>query len=424
MKQVLISLSALGLFASLYFVPARSAAQDAKADDVQWTGWLGPKRDGWVSHFKPPVKWPKELKQVWRVKVGTGYGSPLVSGGKVYQHGRQVDDEVVWCLDLKTGAVKWKKNYPAPFKIGGGADYHGKGPKSSPALAGGRLFTMSVTGILTAWDAASGKHLWSFDGGNRFKKTHPRWGASGSPLVDGDQVIAHFGTDDRGALIALDTAMGREVWTQGEDGPSYSSPILAEIGGVRQVIDWNEYAVVGVDSKTGEKLWEVEAPGDLTDQNMPTPVFHDGRVLLGAENRGIRCLRPRLVKGEWKVEEPWHQKKAALNMSTAVMNGGLLYGFSHYGKGRFFCLDPKTGDILWQGPERTGDNVMFLSIPGHVVALVNDGTLRIIAADRAGYKEVASYRVAEDRTWAPPVLLPRGVLVKDLEHLAMWSLLE
>ncbi|MCI0685492.1 MAG: PQQ-binding-like beta-propeller repeat protein [Gemmataceae bacterium] len=416
-------LPALALLASLV-VSAHCFAGDPPDAGVRWTGWLGPNRDGWVSYFKPPAKWPKELKQVWRVEVGTGYGSPLVADGRVYQHARQGDDEVVWCLDLKTGAVKWRQSYPTPFKEGGGAEYHGKGPKSSPSLAGGRLFTISVTGILTAWDAASGKRLWQFDSSDRFKKSHPRWGAAMSPIVDGDRVIAHFGTDRRGALIALDAATGKEVWRQGDFGPSYSSPLVVEIHGVRQVIDWNERTLAGVDAKSGRKLWNVSAPGDFIDQNMPTPVFHDGRVLLGAENRGIRCLVPRLENGEWDVDEPWHQTKAALNMSTAVMNGGLLYGFSHYGKGRFFCLDPKTGDILWEGPERTGDNVMFLSIPGHVVALVNDGMLRIIAASGAGYREVASYRVAEDRTWAPPVLLDRGILVKDLEHLTRWSLAE
>jgi outer membrane protein assembly factor BamB len=182
-----------------------------------------------------------------------GYGSPLVAGGRVYQHARQGDDEVVWCLDLKIGAVRWQQSYATPFKIGGGGEYHGKGPKSSPTLADGRLFTMSVTGMLTAWDAASGKRLWQFDASDRFKKTHPRWGASASPIVDGDRVIAHFGTDGRGALIALDAATGKEVWRQGEDGPSYASALVVEISGVRQVIDWNERALVGVDARISRR---------------------------------------------------------------------------------------------------------------------------------------------------------------------------
>ena len=109
-------------------------------------------------------------------------------------------------------------------------------------------------------------------------------------------------------------------------------------------------------------------------------------------------------------------------MSSAVVNAGLLYGFSHFGRGRFFCLDPKDGKILWQGPERTGENVMFLSVPGHVLALINRGELRVIAARRDRYEQVASWRVAKDGTWAPPVLLQNGILTKDTETLTFWSL--
>ncbi len=155
---------------------------------------------------------------------------------------------------------------------------------------------------------------------------------------------------------------------------------------------------------------------------MPTPAFHRGRVLLGAENRGIRSLEPRLENSVWTVHERWHQKKVALDMSSAVVNGDLLYGFSHYGRGRLFCLDPKTGEVLWQGPGRTGENVALLAIPGHIVALINDGELQIIAASGDRFEKVASYRVAESPTWAPPVLLESGILVKDSETLTLWSL--
>jgi hypothetical protein len=112
----------------------------------------------------------------------------------------------------------------------------------------------------------------------------------------------------------------------------------------------------------------------------------------------------------------------ALDMSSAVVNAGLLYGFSHFGRGRLFCLDPKTGDVRWQGPGRTGDNVAFLAIPGHIVALINDGQLKILAANEKRLETVASYRVAEGSTWAHPVLLENGILVKDHQNLTLWSL--
>ncbi|MCA9049055.1 MAG: hypothetical protein KDA89_10035, partial [Planctomycetaceae bacterium] len=99
-----------------------------------------------------------------------------------------------------------------------------------------------------------------------------------------------------------------------------------------------------------------------------------------------------------------------------------LYGFSHYDSGRLFCLDPETGEVLWTGPPRTGKNVMFLSAPGLVAALIDNGELRILKASPKQYEQIASYRIAEDRTWAPPVLLPNAVLIKDHQHLTMWRL--
>ncbi len=407
-------------YAAAILIVVSLLCQVASADDF-WPGWRGPGRDGKVTGFRPPSQWPEQLEQVWQVEVGTGYGTPLVSGGRVYQHTRQGEDEVLWCIELD-GNVKWRKTYAAPFKMGGGGEWHGKGPKSSPVLADGRVFTLSISGLLSAWDAESGERLWQRDYGSRFEQSHPYWGVSTSPLVDGDRVIVHFGTDSEGALVALDTKSGEEVWTQGEDGASYASPIVVDIQGVRQIIEWNHRALVGVESKSGRKLWEFSFPHVGTDQNMPTPAFHRGIVILGGENRGLYGLEPKLDGDKWTVEERWFQDDVALDMSSAVVEGDLLYGFSHYGRGRFFCLDIQTGEVRWQGPGRTGDNVMFLTVPGHVVALIDKGELRIITASGGGYEMVASYRVSEKPTWAPPVLLSDSILVKDRDTLTLWSL--
>ena len=275
-------------------------------------------------------------------------------GGRVYQHARQGEDEVLWCLDLKTGAVQWEKRYAVPYKMGMGGERHGKGPKASPLLDDGRVFTMSITGHLSAWDAGSGKLLWRRNYDSEFGKSRVHWGSSISPIVDGDRVISHFGTDEKGALVALDVGTGDEVWREKTYPPAYSSPLVVKIAGVRQVVAWNKRALVGVDAETGRVLWAYPMPDDQRNQNMPTPTFHKGRVLLGAEDRGVRSLEPLVKGGVWTVKERWFQGKVALDMSSAVLNGDLLYGFSHFGRGRFFCLEPETGKVLWQGPERTG----------------------------------------------------------------------
>jgi outer membrane protein assembly factor BamB len=392
------------------------------AAEVVWPGLLGPQRDGWAEHFKVPARWPKQLKKGWSVEVGTGYGTPLVAGQRVYQHARQGEEEVVWCFDLGSGKQIWRKSYKNPFKIGGGGERHGKGPKSCPVMADGRLFTLSITGTIHAWEVESGSLLWRKDYRGKWEKgNQPNWGVSTSPIVDGERLIVHLGNDGAGALMAFDVKSGREVWSQGEHGTSYSSPLLVEIAGVRQVVQWNHETLAGVESRTGKLLWEYPAPHRSHNQNMPTPVFHKGRILLGGENRGIKCLEPLLKDGKWSVNRLWHQRKVALDMSTAVINGDHLYGMSHFKMGQIFCLDPRDGTIRWLSEGRIGQNVAFLALEGHVAALRSNGELRIIAADPAGYRARASYRVAPDQTWAPPVLLDSRILIKDLNRLTLWS---
>ena len=398
------------------FIPVLPAA------DLVWPGLLGPQRDGWVEHFKIPARWPKQLKKEWSVEVGAGYGTPLVEGQRVYQHARQGEEEVVWCVDLASGKQIWRKSYKNPFKIGGGGERHGKGPKSCPVMADGRLFTLSITGMIHAWDVESGSLLWRKDYRGKWEKgNQPNWGVSTSPIVDGERLIVHLGNDGVGALMAFDVKSGREVWSQGEHGTSYSSPLLVEIAGVRQVVQWNHETLAGVESRTGKLLWEYPAPHRSHNQNMPTPVFHKGRILLGGENRGIKCLEPLLKDGKWSVNRLWHQRKVALDMSTAVINGDHLYGMSHFKMGQIFCLDPRDGTIRWLSEGRVGQNVAFLALEGHVAALRANGELRIIAADPAAYRARAAYRVAPDQTWAPPVLLDSKILIKDLNRLTLWS---
>jgi outer membrane protein assembly factor BamB len=147
----------------------------------------------------------------------------------------------------------------------------------------------------------------------------------------------------------------------------------------------------------------------------------DGCILVGGENRGIYSFQPKLDGEQWTVEERWFQDKIALDMSSAVVNQGLLFGFSHYDRGRLFCLSTEDGEVLWEGPPRSGQNVTFLAFPGHVVALMNHGELKVIKASGDALEEIKSYKVAESETWAAPVLLQEGVLVKDETTLTLWG---
>ena len=385
-----------------------------------WPGWLGPQRDGFVKDFRPPKHWPEKLEKAWQVDVGTGYGTPVVQGDYVFIHTRQDEQEVLQCLHLETGKSKWKQVFDVPFKIGGGGEYHGKGPKSNPMLAEGRLFTMSISGVLAAWDAETGKQLWVRDYTQQFEKGHPYWGASTSPIVSGDRIIVHFGNDEIGALVAMDTSNGREIWRSGKDGTSYSSPLLANFGGIHQVVQWNHEALVGVEVKSGRELWRYPLPHLTHNQNMPTPSVHNGHIIVGGENRGMFSLRPLKEGAKWSVKERWFQPKAALDMSSAVVIDNRLYGMTHYNAGQLFCLDTETGEFIWQGPPRSANNVTFLTMPGYVAALINNGHLKVLRSGTPKYDEVRSYKVADNATWAAPVLLQGKVLVKDVNTLTLW----
>jgi len=402
-------------------VTTAALAPSIHASKVFWPGWLGPDRDGQVDYFIPPAQWPRSVVEDWRIEVGEGSSMPVVAEGRVFQHARQNEEEVVWCLELESGDPIWRRSYPVPYRIPHFGTRHGDGPLSNPTYADGRLFTLSVTGILSAWAADSGELLWRRDYADRFVYTHPKWGHSTSPLVDGDQVVVHFGSDDAGVLVALDVATGEEVWTEGEDGACHASPILVEIAGVRQIVEWNDESVVGLERQTGRRLWSYFLPHRGSDQNSPTPVYYEGRIIIGGENRGIRSLKPILENGKWRVEEEWHQRRVSLNMASAILSEGSLYGLSHFRQGQYFRMDPETGEVIWTSPSRMGEYATFLAIPGQVIILRDDATMDILKSGEPEYRPIASYTVAESPTWAAPVLLKDGFLVKDRKTLFKWK---
>lgn len=409
----------LVVFALVLVLPLIGDSADLSADD--WTGWLGPARNGRVVGFESPDSWPKSLTKKWSVDVGAGYGTPLVIGDRVYQHARQGEDEVLWCLDVNNGKQIWRKSVAMPFRVRGGGEFHGKGPKACPVFADGRIFTLTIRGDLIAWSASDGKQLWRSEFGRKYAQNHPHWGASSSPIVHDDRVVIHFGNDDSGELVALNVANGRQIWTSGNEGASYSSPLIGELHGVTQVIEWNHEELAGVELSTGRKLWSYPFPHESHNQNMPTPTLHAGRVFLGAENRGLHCFEPRYDDGQWDVVKIWSQPRVGLDMSSAIENNGLLFGMSHFGLGRLFCVNPADGAILWQSEGRYGGNATFLAINEAIVALNDNGRLQVVKADGSAMQEIATWQVSDRPTWAPPVLLPGRVLVKDTNRLMLLS---
>ena len=192
-----------------------------------WPQWRGPARDGVATTFRGPAAWPAHLRTKWKVTVGEGHASPIFGEGKIFQFARIDGREALHAIDPANGSVLWTQTYDAPYTMNVAAWGHGKGPKSTPVYAAGRVFTFGISGILSSFSAADGKLLWrkTFP----FRTSSPDFGVAMSPLVWNGALIVHAGGDRNGAVISLDSATGVEKWRWNGDGPAYASPILAVV---------------------------------------------------------------------------------------------------------------------------------------------------------------------------------------------------
>ena len=395
-------------------VPGAFASTAAAQD---WTQWRGPDRDGVASAFDVPASWPDALQKQWTVEVGSGYATPLLAGGSLYLFVRQGDDEVMLALDPATGETLWRSGYPAPYEMNPATNPHGPGPKSTPAYADGRLFTLGMTGAVSAFDADGGELLWQAPGTD----VEPLYHTAMSPVVDGGMVIFHVGGHDDGALTAFDTATGEVRWSWAGDGPAYGSPRVMEIEGVRQVVTFTQANIVGVDVRTGELLWRRPFTTEY-DTTSQTPLRYGDLLLQTGRGGGITAYRVLREGDAWTTEDVWHTSEVALHMTNGVVTDGVLFGLSYLNSGQYFGLDLETGEVLWTGNPRQAENASILRSGRTVLSLQDDAELLVVSASRTGLDVVASYEVADSVTWTQPTLVGNRLYVKDISTLTLWTL--
>jgi len=389
------------------------------ASAADWPQWRGPNRDGIA---KTSIKsWPKSLKQRWRVTVGEGHSSPIVSGQHVFQFSRENDRETVRCLELKTGKEVWKKQYNAPYKMHPAARRHGKGPKSTPLVADGKLYTLGISGMLTCFDAKDGRVIWRKTFAGKFKNNSPLYGTATSPMLYKAMVIAHVGGHDGGALTAFDAATGAKKWAWDEDGPGYTSPVILTTGGTDHLITQTQNTVLSVDPKTGRELWRLPFKTDY-EQNAVTPVVFQDMVIISGYKLGVQCYKPIKSGQRWRPKEVWSSQAVSMYMSTPVLHGELLFGMSHRRSGQLFCASAKTGKIYWTNKGRTAKNAALLVAGNSILVQKTDGEMLVIAASFERMDVKARYRLSHLPTWAHPALVGKSLLVKDKSTLFCYSL--
>jgi outer membrane protein assembly factor BamB len=383
---------------------------------ADWPQFRGPNRDGVAPSFTEPKAWPEQLKRAWKVDVGEGYATPILVGNRVYAFARQGDNEVMHALDATTGKALWQTRYPAPVTINPAAKAHGPGPKSTPTFANGRLYTLGMGGIVTAFDAASGKQLWQ----KPAAPVQPLYGTAMSPLVDGGLVIVHVGGNNQGALTAFDAGTGAVTWAWNGDGPSYASPIVADIDGVRQVITLSQENVVGLSATDGRLLWRRPFSTEYS-QNSITPILSGQTLIVAGYQRPTSAIRIVRKGDQWTTENLWENAEASLYMANAVVVGDVLLGLSHRNRGQYVLLDVKTGKTLWTGMPRQAENASIVRAGNIVFALEEDADLIVGRVSRSGLQELKRYKVADAVTWSAPAISGNRIFVKDASAVTLWT---
>jgi outer membrane protein assembly factor BamB len=384
---------------------------------ADWPQWRGPNRDGVTRDFVAPTTWPATLKETWKVTVGEGHSSPVTSEGRIYVLARQGEDEVVLCIDAPTGKQLWRATYPVAYTMNPAATGHGKGPKSTPVVSGGKLFTFGINGVLSCFDAKSGKLHWRKEFSKQYPNTSPLYGTAMSPIVLNGLCIVHVGGHDKGALTAFDIETGAVKWANAEDGPAYSSPVLATLSGEPQLVTYTQSNVLGISATTGKLLWKManKVPYDV---NSVSPVIYKDLVIFSIHEKGVGAIRLSRQGAQLVAQEVWRNAAYESYMNTPVLTGNRLVGFSYKKKGQFFCLDADTGKMLWESSGRMGENAAILNAGDLFLILTDEAKLFILKSNATSFSPVKEYPVASSPTWAHPVLLGNRILVKDKTALA------
>lgn len=400
------------------FVLAGPLSSPSRGDD--WPQFRGPHSNNKVTGFMAPEVWPKELKQKWKVSIGDGLATPALVGDKLYTFTRQGDDEVVLCLDAATGNEVWKDKYKAEKVGGAAARFPVLGPRSSPAVAGGKVCTFGVGGVLSCLDAGSGKVAW-----RKETKGKPSFYTSQSPvIVEGMCVLDVGGPEGRGKgggggkgeLTAFDLATGEAKWTWAGDAPSYGSPVVATIGDTKQVVVLTSANLIGVAVADGKLLWST--PLNVGRYQTATPVIDGNLVICGGTAFTIEKSGDKFeAKQAWKGQSP-HQ------YNTPVLKDGVIYGLMGMGQAsKIYAQDAKTGKLLWDDlSANRGEGGAILDAGSVLVELSPDMNLVVFKPDKTDFKEVATYKVADSQTWAMPVLAGKRIYVKDRDSLILWTL--
>jgi len=371
----------------------------ASASD--WPQFLGPTRNGVYAGADLAESWPKEGPPiVWRKKVGQGFSGPAVSGGSMILFHRTGDKEAVECLEAGTGKPLWSFDYPTGYRDDFGFD---EGPRATPTIAQGKVFTFGAEGLLHCLDFQTGKKIWSVSTKTEFGASKGFFGMVCSPLVEGNAVLLNIGGANGAGIVAFDQNTGKLLWKATSDEASYSSPVAATINGLRYAFFFTRAGLAALDPDSGRPRfhfpWRARMSASV---NAATPLVVDDLVFVSASYQaGAALLR---VK-ENSVEKIWAADDVLSNhYATCVYGDGFLYGFDgrqEHGE-HLRCVEFKTGKIRWS-EDRVGAGTVTLA-GKRLLILTENGELLLAPASPDGFKPVARAQLLPNGVRAYPAL--------------------
>jgi len=392
-------------------LPSSPAATKTGA---HWPGFRGPERDGSVRGVQIATDWslspPVEL---WRRPIGPGWSSFAVGGDLLYTQEQRGDDEVVACYSVTTGQPVWRHHDATRFWESNG----GAGPRATPTLSNGRVYTCGATGIVNALDAADGAVVWSRNAASDTGKKVPGWGFAGSPLVVDDIVIVATA----GRLVAYDLATGELRWLGPAGGGGYSSPHLVTIDGVKQVLLLNGAGALSVAPATGTQLWQY--PWD-SDGIVQPALTADGAVLIGSGSGmgaeiGVRRIAVAHGPGGWTTLERWTSVGLKPYFNDFVVHKGHAFGFDG---SLLACIDLADGKRTWKGGRYGHGQLILLPDQDLLLVLSEKGELALVAATPDQFRELARFPALEGKTWNHPVLAGDVLLARNGQEMVAFRL--
>jgi outer membrane protein assembly factor BamB len=385
----------------------------ARMPEPEWPGFRGPNRDSVIRGVRITSDWSSSPPvEIWRRPIGPGWSSFAVHGDVLYTQEQRGEEEVVSAYKVSTGEPVWRHRDRVRFYESNG----GPGPRGTPTLHNGRVYTMGATGILNALDALNGSVVWSRNAATDTGRAIPDWGISSSPLVIDDIVIVAIS----GTLAAYETAAGKPRWVGPQHGGSYSSPQLVTIDGVSQVVLLSAPGAVSVSPADGKLLWEHTWEGGAIVQPAITA---DGGILINAMSMtggmGTRRLAVTRTPDGWTATERWTSNGLKPYYNDFVVHNGHAFGFDG---SILACIDLEDGKRKWKGGRYGNGQLVLLSDQNLLLVISEEGELALVSATPDKFTEVARFPALEGKTWNHPVLVGNTLLVRNGEQMAAFRL--